>query len=86
MKKLILTITVVSILFGASAFAGSCDIPKFIKKGAMISTSSGTGIVVEIDKKACWIKLEPSGKSSKDIRAWININTLEFIKRKYDVE
>lgn len=79
MKKTILTIIVLPILLSTTAFAGSCNIPSFIKKGAIISFYAG-GImeeknvkIVEIDTNSCWIKTDQKRYS------WVNLNTIVAI-------
>jgi len=80
MKKIILTTVVMAVLLSTSAFAGSCEIPKFLKEGATIFTAAGMSAeivkVLEIDKKACWIKVHDKDNNIY----WENLNTIEKIE------
>ena len=76
MKKLVLTITAILLLLGTSAFAGSCNIPKILKKGNVVSSFFGTVKIVEIDKKSCWMKVEKV-KGMQGSNGWVNINNLK---------
>ena len=75
MKKLSLSLTVLFLLIGTSAFAGSCMIPKFIKKGVTINFPAGfegmTTTIAEIDKKSCWVK--------GDDGVWVNLNSITVV-------
>ena len=75
MKKILLLLMALTFISGAQAFAGSCNIPKFIKKGAELKITTANGrrtiTVAEIDKKTCWIKgVEGS---------WVNIAAIGLI-------
>jgi|APSaa5957512622_1039677.scaffolds.fasta_scaffold366358_1 hypothetical protein len=76
MKKTILTIVVLFFLMSTFAFAESCNVPKFIKKGAVINFHAGDLVeknvkVIEIDEKSCWIKI-----SGQQYFSWVNLNTM----------
>ncbi len=75
MKKLVLTITAIFLLLGTPAFAGSCNIPKLMKKGNVIRTDIGVVKIVEIDKKSCWMKVEEVERM-RGMSGWVNINNL----------
>lgn len=83
MKKTILIIVVLSFLVSTSAFAESCNVPKFIKKGAVISFYADfmeeDVKVVEIDEKSCWIKI-----SGQKYYPWVNLNTILGVTPKRD--
>ena len=74
MKKMILSITVLSLLFGTTALASSCNIPKFLKKDAkvemLLMMDEKTLTIVEIDKKSCWVRVKEFGGM------WLNLNTI----------
>ncbi len=74
MKKIALLFAVSTFLFCSSAQAGSCVIPKFLKKGSRYEIYVGrlqTKVtIVEIDEKSCWIKVKENGGS------WMNLNTI----------
>ncbi len=80
MKKLILTISTLFFMAGTYAYAGSCEIPKFIKKGDMVniqvdmsSNLAKNAKVLDIDKKACWIKIDHNWFQESP---WLNLNTI----------
>ena len=80
MKKIVLLFVVLTLLACSSAQAGSCVIPKFLKKGDQFKIIAGmvesTVTIVEIDKKSCWIKVKENGG------AWINLNTINLLAPK----
>ena len=66
-----------ALLTTTSTFAGSCEISKFLKKNAIVRIYAGGMLeednvkIVEIDKKACWIKI-----ANQQYFPWINLNTI----------
>lgn len=71
MKKIILMVIVALLFHNSTVFAGglisTCEIPKFITKGLFIHSAEGLGFagkVVDIDEKACWIKVKLNEKQS----------------------
>ena len=58
--------------FYSLAFAGDCEIPKFIKKGAVINADGDKFQIIEIDENACWIK----GSN----KVWYNLGTILTIQ------
>jgi hypothetical protein len=77
MRKFVLSLTMLNLLIATSAFAGSCSIPAFIKKGVKITYEaemmSKETTIVEIDEKACWVK--------GDNGYWINLNAIPLFHR-----
>lgn len=85
MKKLILTIAAIFFV-STSAFAGSCEIPKFIKEGNIIAyafasmSHENRWEIIEIDKKSCWMKVRFHSGNDKpsptQMTLWVNIKLL----------
>ncbi len=76
MKKLLSITLFFSFLTSTSVFAGSCEIPKFIKKGVILEFN-GYSRVVEIDKKSCWIRLEEAKDGYRGYNGWLNLNATQ---------
>ena len=72
MRKVIVLVSVLVLGYCSFAFADNCEIPKFIKKGAVINADGDKFQIIEIDEDACWIK----GSN----KVWYNLGTLLTIQ------
>jgi hypothetical protein len=68
MRKVIVVVSALVLGYCNFAFAGDCQIPKFIKKGAVINADGDKFQIIEIDEQSCWIK----GSN----KVWYNLGTL----------
>lgn len=90
MKKMLVTLSIVGFLFGSNAYAGSCEVPKFLKAGKTYSfslqmTRGISAKVLEIDDDSCWIKLAWSKRSLGDTKhgtEWFNLVAIAAIEEK----
>ena len=72
MRKIIVLVSALVLGYCSFASAADCEIPKFIKKGAVINADGDKFQIIEIDEDACWIK----GNN----KVWYNLGTLLTIQ------
>ena len=90
MKKMLVTLSIVGLLFGSNAYAGSCEVPKFLKTGktytfTVVGLGEVHGKILEIDDSSCWIKSAWSMGRRSEIQQeteWFNLAGILAIKEK----
>lgn len=79
MSQVVIAVTVA--LIGSSGVAGACEVPGFLEAGKSYKIAAGRSVTVkllEIDKDACWIKVQ--GK--KGDAYWMNVGQIVVVSNK----
>ena len=81
MKMSQFVIAVAVVLLGSSVVASACEVPGFLQTGESYKVAAGrsvTVILLEIDRDACWIKVQ--GKKGDPY--WMNVSQIIVIANK----
>ena len=75
-KDLTLVFMLAFSMFGASIVV-ACELPPFIKKGVQVRVvdSDLGGVIVEIDKESCWVRVENKSPKYSSLDQWINVGS-----------
>ncbi len=88
MKKINVILLSLGLITGSSVYAGSCEVPKFLKIGGtyfpMHNKDRKISLkILEIDNDACWIKAKRQDKtqyrSYEPQVVWLNLQQIEQI-------